>query len=100
MIYFKSRRSGSTDIQEDVIIYPLNRKELYFTPFMQLFRMLDIELRRRDFWIIIGYSFRDIIIRSMFEKGLIENSKRKVLLVHPHATEQIKPLFKNNYGIN
>jgi len=34
MIYFKSRRSGSTDIQEDVIIYPLNQKQLYFTPFM------------------------------------------------------------------
>ena len=61
---------------------------------MQLFRIFDIELRRRDFWIIIGYSFRDVIIRTMFERALTENSKRKVLLVHPHATEQIRPLFK------
>ena len=30
----------------------------------------------------------------MFERGLAESIKRKILLVHPHATEQIKPLFQ------
>jgi len=48
-------RGGSMDIQEDIIIYPLSQKQLYFTPFIQLFRILDAELRKRDVWIIIGY---------------------------------------------
>jgi len=89
-----SARSGSMDIKEDLIIYPLSQKQLYFTPFIQLFRILDAELRKRELWIIVGYSFRDIIIRTMFEKALTENNKRKMLLVHPHATEQIKPIFE------
>jgi SIR2-like protein len=89
-----TRRSGSKDILEDIIIYPLSQKHLYFTPFIQLFRILGAELSKRDFWIIIGYSFRDVIIRNMFERALAENEKRKMLLVHPHATEQIKPIFQ------
>jgi SIR2-like domain len=88
------RRSGSKDILGDIVIYPLSQKQLYFTPFIQLFRILDAELRKRNIWIIIGYSFRDIIIRTMFERALEENEKRKILVVHPHATEQIKPLFQ------
>ena len=87
-------RSGSMDIKEDLIIYPLSQKQLYFTPFIQLFRILEAELRKRELWIIVGYSFRDIIIRTMFERAFAENSKSKMLLVHPHATEQIKPVFR------
>lgn len=88
-------RSGSMDIQGDILIYPLSQKHLYFTPFTQLFGILNAELRKRDFWVIIGYSFRDIIIRTMFERSLAETNKRKIILVHPHATDQIKPLFQN-----
>jgi SIR2-like domain len=87
-------RSGSMDIQEGIIIYPLSQKQLYFTPFIQLFRILDAELMKRVFWIVIGYSFRDVIIRTMFERAMMDDNKRKLLLVHPHATEQIRPLFK------
>ena len=60
------KRTGSNDILEDMMIYPLSQKELYFTPYVQLFRILEAELKKRDCWIIIGYSFRDIIIRTMF----------------------------------
>jgi hypothetical protein len=60
-------------------ILSLSQKQLYFTPFIQLFRILDAELRKRDVWIIVGYSFRDIIIRTMFERALAENKKVKPL---------------------
>jgi hypothetical protein len=86
-------RSGSMDIKEDIIIYPLSQKQLYFTPFIQLFRILDAELGKRELWIVVGYSFRDVIIRNMFERALEENTDRRILLVHPHATKQIKPEF-------
>jgi hypothetical protein len=32
----------------------------------------------------------------MFEKALSANSKCKLLLVHPHATTQIQPLFQES----
>lgn len=86
--------SGSKDIESDIVIYPLSQKELYFTPFNQLFGILNADLGKRDLWIVIGYSFRDIIIRTMFERSLSDNKKRKIILVHPHATDQIKPLFQ------
>lgn len=76
------------------MIYPLSQKQLYFSPYIQLFRILGAELSKRDFWIIIGYSFRDIIIRTMFEKAMSENPRCKILLLHPHATQQIKPTFR------
>jgi hypothetical protein len=87
-------RTGSTDIIEDMMIYPLSQKQLYFSPYIQLFRILGAELSKRDFWVIIGYSFRDIIIRTMFEKAMSENPRRKILLLHPHGTEQVKPTFR------
>jgi hypothetical protein len=87
-------RSGTMDVQEGIMIYPLSQKQLYFIPFIQLFRILSAELSKREFWIVIGYSFRDVIIRTMFEKALIENNRRKLLLVHPHASKEVRPLFK------
>jgi SIR2-like domain len=89
--------SGSRDIEGDIVIYPLSQKQLYFTPYIQLFAILNAELTKRDLWLIIGYSFRDIIIRSMFERSLSENKKRTIILVHPHATDEIKPLFQNKF---
>ena len=87
-----SSKSATVDVKEDLMIYPLSQKELYFTPFIQFFTILDSELKQRKIWIIIGYSFRDIIIRKMYEKAL-ESQTNKIILIHPHAIE-IKKLFK------
>jgi hypothetical protein len=87
-------QSGSGDILADIMIYPLSQKQLYFTPFIQLFRILEAELNKRKYWIVIGYSFRDMIIRTMFEKALAEENNRQIILVHPHA-QYIKKLFQN-----
>lgn len=88
-------RSGSKEFEDDIVLYPLSQKYLYFSPYIQLFRVLLEELKKRDLWIIIGYSFRDPIIRNMFVKSLNENNKRKILLVHPDPTE-VKNLFSQN----
>jgi SIR2-like domain len=92
---FKSKR-GLNDVMEDLLIYPLTQKQLYFMPFIQLFDILNRHLSKRVFWIIVGYSFRDVIIRTMFEKALFTDNKRKLLLVHPNATKLIRPLFKED----
>jgi hypothetical protein len=86
-----SSRSGTGDIVDEIMIYPLSQKQLYFTPYIQLFRILEADLEKRDFWIVIGYSFRDIIIRTMFEKALLrQKNNRKILLVHSNPIKVIK----------
>jgi hypothetical protein len=87
------RRSGSMDFKDDVMIYPVSQKQLFVNPFSHLFVVLDAELQKRELWIVIGYSFRDIVIRDMFERALNANKKRKVLLIHPHAEREVKNLF-------
>ncbi len=82
-----SSRSGTGDVAGEIMIYPLSQKQLYFTPYIQLFRILEAELEKRDLWIVIGYSFRDIIIRNMFEKSLQRRRTQKIFLVHPHPED-------------
>jgi hypothetical protein len=89
-----SSRSGTGDVTDEIMIYPLSQKQLYFTPYVQLFRILEGELDRRDLWIVIGYSFRDIIIRNMFEKSLQNQGRRRIFLAHPHPTEVMKLFLK------
>jgi hypothetical protein len=35
-----------------------------------------------------------IYSRGKFERALAENTERKILLIHPHGNEQVKPLFQ------
>jgi hypothetical protein len=81
-------RAGSMDFKDDVMIYPVSQKQLFINPFSQLFVVLEEELQKREIWIVIGYSFRDIVIRA-----LEANKKRKLLLIHPHAKRNVKCLF-------
>lgn len=89
-----SSSSGTGDVTGENMIYPLSQKQLYFTPYIQLFRILEADLERRDFWIAIGYSFRDIIIRNMFEKALNNREQTRILMVHPHPQEVTKLFTK------
>lgn len=73
----------SDSIKEEVIIYPLNQKHLYLTPFIQMFYHFQNELGKKKVWIIIGYSFRDAVIRHLFENH-IDNVKG-LLLIDPNC---------------
>lgn len=75
---------------DDVIIYPLSQKELYRSPFAQFFSVFDTELRKGKIWIIIGYSFRDLFIRKMFENSIRRIDR--IILVHPKP-EEVKRRF-------
>jgi len=66
-----------------MMIYPIQQKELYLEPYITMFKILNSELRNKSVWIIIGYSFNDPIIREIF----IQNSddKKRIIYVHPDA---------------
>jgi hemoglobin-like flavoprotein len=94
MNYIRSK-SATGEVENDLMVYPLSQKELYFTPYIQFFRILESELGKREIWIIIGYSFRDIIIRNMFEKALRTRTRSRIILVHPRSSK-IKNLFSDD----
>lgn len=83
-------RNESCHVKEEVLIYPLNQKVLYISPFIQFFHFLEKELKSDKIWIVIGYSFRDIIIRNMFEKSI--DKIKYILLVTPKSSK-VKELF-------
>jgi hypothetical protein len=84
------RSNESGYIRDEIMIYPLSQKQLYLSPFIQFFNYLEKELRSNKIWIVIGYSFRDIFIRNMFEKSI--DTVKKIILVTPHSGE-VKRLF-------
>jgi hypothetical protein len=79
-------------IQGEVIIYPISQKLLYLSPFIQFFNFFEKELRNNKIWIVIGYSFRDIIIRNMFERSI--ETIKNILLITPHS-DSVKNLFND-----
>ncbi|MGH9988604.1 MAG: SIR2 family protein, partial [Nitrososphaeraceae archaeon] len=92
MNYLRSK-SATGEVENDLMVYPLSQKELYFTPYIQFFKILESELDKRKIWILMGYSFRDIIIRNMFEKAL--KTGTMIFLVNPQSSE-IKNLFSED----
>ena len=69
----------------ELMVYPIQQKELYIEPYIPMFYQLNDELKNKSNWIIIGYSFNDPVIREIFLKN--SNEKKNIILVHPHANE-------------
>ena len=67
----------------EMMIYPVQEKELYLDPYISMFVQLNRELKNRSIWVIIGYSFNDPVIREIFLKN--SNERKKIILVHPDA---------------
>jgi hypothetical protein len=69
----------------EMMIYPVQQKELYLEPHVSMLVQLNQQLKNKSNWIIIGYSFNDPVIREIFLRN--SNGKKKIILVHPEADE-------------
>lgn len=69
---------------EQMMIYPIQQKELYLEPYISMFKLLNSELKEKKIWIVVGYSFNDPIIREIF----IRNSKKDKLIIYVHPQAQ------------
>jgi len=74
---------------EQIILYPLQQKDAFVPPYFDMFYVLRQMLSGTRKWVVIGYSFGDEIIRSMFAKA--STSSTTLVLVHPDK-EASKPL--------
>lgn len=84
-----------------MMIYPIQQKELYVEPFISMFVQLNIALRDKKNWIIIGYSFNDPIIREIFLRNSDES--KHIVFLHPHGNEitrkHLSDLKYNHYEV-
>jgi len=68
-----------------VIVYPIEEKQLYVEPYMTMFHQLNRELRNTEKWVVVGYSFGDKIVRDMFVR--CSTPQIRMALIHTHGKE-------------
>lgn len=71
------------DFIGELMVYPIQQKELYLEPYVSMLKQLNFELKTKPIWIIVGYSFNDPVIQEIFVKNSDEG--KKILLLHPQA---------------
>jgi NAD-dependent SIR2 family protein deacetylase len=74
------------------MLYPLTGKEVFKPPFSELQYYLQKTLESCSMCIVIGYSFRDDSINSIFSNASKENKDLKIIVIDPNADEISKRL--------
>jgi len=92
---FATEIGKGSKYDKDMVIYPLIQKQLYVEPYIQMFYNLNKDLENKRIWIVIGYSFRDPVIRNIFTTNFDKGSNKRMLLVIPNADEVISKYFSN-----
>ena len=78
-----------------VMLYPIEEKELYAEPYLTMFQHLNRELAQNRHWLALGYSFGDRFIRDIFVRNSSETNK--LVILHPHP-ETIVPRLEGFKG--
>lgn len=78
-------------VGEEVMLYPVQQKDIAAYPWFELYASFRDELRGADTWIFVGYQFQDEAIRGMVKEVLadrVHNGKSvRMLIISPHAME-------------
>jgi hypothetical protein len=88
-----------TEIESELIIYPVQEKQIYKDPFSDMFIRLKESLELSDYCFVVGYSFRDEEIRGIFDDAMFERDKKgrktKIFLIDPNAEAIIENRLKS-----
>ena len=82
-------------IHGNVLLFPIQQKDLYLHPWFTLFQDLRMGISSKNRWFIIGYAFNDEFIKNVFEESLISDVNRKLIIINPCA-EQIYNKFPDS----
>ncbi len=80
------------------LVYPGSYQYSSESPRLELLYLMKEQIRIADRIVVIGYSFRDQHITTVFREGLSENPKSRLILCSKHARQIIKknlPFAKN-----
>ena len=86
-------RSGER-ITDVCIRYPVNDKQLFEYPYLELYSRLGRFLRKSQVWLFIGYSFGDPSIRNLVVD--LARPEKKIIVVHPRSDQ----LLLSNLRLN
>jgi hypothetical protein len=75
-------------VEGEIMLYPIQQKDLYAYPWLDIFRQFKEDLKRAKNWIVLGYSFNDEYVKAMFLEVLKDPKfEHKLIIVHPHVKE-------------
>ena len=91
----KILRMGSTRftrlrLKGEVMVFPIQQKDLYLHPWITLFQDLKRGLKDFNEWIVIGYAFNDEFIFEIFKESF---SREKKLVLINSSGDRIKDKF-------
>jgi hypothetical protein len=69
------KKHGKSSVQEELMIYPIQQKDLYLYPWFDLFKQFKTDLDHMKNWIFIGYSFNDEFITNIILEILKKGTK-------------------------
>jgi hypothetical protein len=78
------------EIDQELMIYPGYGKNIYRDPYMELLYQLKKRLKTCGVCVVVGYSFRDNAINSVFRDSLLTNERMKIIVLSPNAKSVIK----------
>ena len=93
-------REGSStfspvETEGEVMLFPIQQKDLYLHPWFTLFQDLKIGLSATKIWYVIGYAFNDEFIRNAFQESLADDPSKILILIDPKANN-IKNKFSQH----
>lgn len=94
----QKRRLGNQNIVGELMLYPIQQKDLYLYPWFNLFYRLKDDLSHTKNWIVLGYSFNDEFIRNTFFE-IMKDRAYKMLLVDPNAKAIVEKHFVTNNNV-
>lgn len=74
----------------EVMIFPIQQKDLYLYPWIYQFLHFKQALEETAEWVIVGYAFNDEFILNIFKEAL--TSAKHLIIINPQA-EHLKQLF-------
>ncbi len=87
----------SYEIEGEVMMFPIQQKDLYLHPWITMFQDLKRWLKQSYMWVVIGYAFNDEFIFEVFKEAL--SNGNKMVIVNPEANH-LKSRFPSKYHEN
>lgn len=85
-------RIGGQAVTGEMMLYPINQKDLYLHPWLEIFRGFKRDLLDTQNWVVIGYSFNDLFIKEIFEESLAR-ANHNLIVVCPRASQIVHKKF-------
>lgn len=82
------------ETEGDVMLYPIQQKDLYFHPWYSLFSDFKMGLIDCGTWYVVGYAFNDEFITNAFIEQLKLRKKPTLVIISPSAKGIIRKFPK------